>query len=50
MLVLEGVMPLLAPQAWRETFEKLLSLNDGQLRFVGIFSMLAGLVLILLFH
>lgn len=48
MLVLEGVLPLVAPQAWRETFKRMIELNDGQLRFVGVFSMLAGLLLILM--
>lgn len=48
MLVLEGVMPLLAPKAWRDTFKRMVELNDGQLRFVGIISMAAGLLFILL--
>jgi uncharacterized protein len=48
MLVLEGVMPLVAPQAWRETFKRMIELKDGQLRFVGLISMIAGLVFILL--
>ncbi len=47
MLVLEGVLPLVAPQAWRDTFRRMTELNDGQLRFVGMLSMLAGLLLIL---
>ncbi len=46
MLVLEGLMPLLLPQAWRETFQRLLAFKDGQLRFVGLLSVLAGLLLI----
>lgn len=48
MLILEGVLPLLAPKAWRQTFERLLTLNDGQLRFVGIASMVIGLLVVLL--
>lgn len=48
MLVLEGVLPLIAPTAWRQTFERLLTLNDGQLRFVGIASMGIGLLIVLL--
>jgi hypothetical protein len=46
MLVIEGLMPFLFPQMWRETFRKLLSLNDGQLRFIGVSSMMAGLLLL----
>jgi hypothetical protein len=50
MLVLEGVLPLLAPKAWRQTFERMVTLKDGQLRFVGLISMLIGLMLILIVH
>jgi len=50
MLVLEGIMPLLAPKTWRQTFERMITLKDGQLRFIGLISMLIGLVLIIIFH
>lgn len=50
MLVLEGLLPLLSPQAWRDTFQRMIALKDGQLRFIGLASMLAGFLLILLFH
>ena len=46
MLVIEGLMPFLLPDLWRETFRKLVSLSDGQLRFVGITAMLSGLLLL----
>jgi len=48
MLVIEGLFPFLAPSAWRETFRRLMQLSDGQIRFFGLSSMLAGLVLLLL--
>ena len=48
MLVLEGLLPFIAPQAWRETFKRMITLKDGQLRFVGIASIIAGLLLLLL--
>ena len=48
MLVLEGLLPLLLPQAWRETFKRMVELKDGQLRFVGLMSVIGGLVLFLL--
>ena len=48
MLVLEGVLPLLAPRLWRETFRKLFEFSDGQLRFMGLLSLLAGLGLVLI--
>jgi len=48
MLVLEGIMPFLAPRLWREAFRKILELNDGQLRFMGLLSMLAGVGVVLM--
>ena len=48
MLVLEGLMPLAAPRAWRETFRRMVELKDGQLRFVGLISVTAGLLLLTL--
>jgi len=48
MLVLEGVLPFLAPAAWREAFSRMIQLRDGQLRFMGLVSMLAGLLLLFL--
>ena len=38
VLVVEGALPLLAPRIWREAFQRLVSLTDGQLRFVGLVS------------
>ena len=49
MLVLEGVLPFLAPRAWRETFLRLVALSDGQIRFVGLTSMLIGFILLMVF-
>jgi uncharacterized protein len=46
MLVIEGMMPFVLPELWRETFRKLVTLSDGQLRFVGITAMLAGIILL----
>lgn len=48
MLIIEGVLPLLVPQAWRDTFKRMVELKDGQLRFVGLVSIVGGLILILL--
>lgn len=48
MLVIEGLLPFLAPAAWRRTFRKMIEFSDGQLRFVGMASMLGGLLLLYL--
>jgi uncharacterized protein YjeT (DUF2065 family) len=50
MLVLEGLVPFLAPGAWRETFRKLIQMSDGQVRFIGLTSMLAGILLLMVFR
>lgn len=44
VLVIEGLLPFLNPAAWRRVFEQALSLSDGQLRFMGLTSVLVGLV------
>lgn len=46
MLVIEGLLPFLFPDFWRETFRRMVLLTDGQLRFVGITAMLLGLLLL----
>ncbi len=46
MLVIEGLLPFLAPKLWRDTFQRLLQLSDGQIRFFGLTSMIAGLILL----
>ena len=46
MLIVEGVLPFLAPNLWREAFRRLTQMNDGQIRFVGLSSMIAGLLVL----
>jgi len=45
-LVLEGILPFLAPSLWRETFRRITEFSDGQIRFFGLTSMLIGLLLL----
>ncbi|WP_396431464.1 DUF2065 domain-containing protein [Limnohabitans sp.] len=45
MLILEGLMPMISPFNWRRLFEQLLQLEDGQIRFFGMFMVIAGLLL-----
>ncbi len=44
VLVVEGLLPLVAPKVWRDSFQKLVLLTDGQLRFIGLISIIMGLV------
>ena len=46
MLVFEGLMPFIAPQVWRNAFRKVMEMQDGQIRFIGLTSMIAGLILL----
>lgn len=48
MLVFEGLLPFLSPQRWRRLFEQATKLSDGQLRFLGLSSMLGGVLLLFL--
>jgi uncharacterized protein YjeT (DUF2065 family) len=45
-LVAEGLLPLLAPRAWREAFQRLLQFSDGQLRFFGLLAVGLGALLL----
>ena len=50
MLVIEGILPFLVPGVWRDAFRRLTELSDGQIRFIGLSSMLVGLLLLILHH
>jgi len=50
MLVIEGLLPFLAPRVWRDTFRRVTELSDGQIRFIGLSSMLVGVVLLTVFR
>ena len=49
MLVIEGILPFLAPSMWRATFRKITEFSDGQIRFFGLSSMIVGLLLLYFF-
>ncbi len=49
MLVMEGLLPFLSPTAWRGVFERAMQMSDGQIRFLGLASMLIGLLLLVVF-
>lgn len=48
MLVFEGMMPFFSPGIWRAVLERVLRMTDGQIRFIGLASMLSGLLLLIL--
>ena len=50
MLVFEGLLPLLSPGAWRTAFERATKLSDGQIRFIGLTSIIIGIALLALWR
>ncbi len=45
VLVFEGLMPFIAPAAWRRMFTEMLKLQDGQIRFFGLICLVFGALL-----
>ncbi|WP_068169612.1 DUF2065 domain-containing protein [Hydrogenophaga taeniospiralis] len=45
VLIFEGLLPFIAPGVWRRMFSEILKLQDGQLRFFGLLSLVSGLLL-----
>ena len=46
VLVFEGLFPFVSPRGWRQMFLRIVQLQDGQIRFFGMLSILAGLALL----
>ncbi|MCK5769625.1 DUF2065 domain-containing protein [Algiphilus sp.] len=46
VLVIEGLLPFAAPARWRETMLRLASLDDRQLRFVGVSAIVGGMIIL----
>ena len=46
MLIFEGLLPFISPTTWREVFERATRMSDGQIRFIGLSSVVAGLLLL----
>jgi len=44
VMILEGLLPLLAPRVWRETFRRMMEFTDGQLRFIGLTAIALGII------
>jgi len=43
VMLIEGLMPFISPARWREVFSRILAMSDGQIRFIGLASILLGL-------
>ena len=50
LLVLEGIAPFIHPQGVKRAFARLLQIQDRELRFAGLGSMLLGVILLFMVH
>jgi uncharacterized protein YjeT (DUF2065 family) len=50
MLIIEGLLPFVAPSVWRETFRRVTEMADGQIRFIGLSSLVIGMILLMMFR
>ena len=50
LLVIEGMLPFLTPEGWRQAMRQAARLPDHTLRAIGFFSMLGGVLLLYLMH
>jgi uncharacterized protein YjeT (DUF2065 family) len=48
VLVIEGLLPFLAPARWKEAMRQVAGVPDGSLRAIGLVSMILGVVLLYL--
>jgi hypothetical protein len=46
LLIIEGLLPMIAPQLWQRAMQELSQRNPQLIRIGGIISMLAGAVLL----
>lgn len=50
MLLVEGITPFLFPGKWRAALLNILQLSDGQIRFLGLLALVAGLITLIAVH
>jgi uncharacterized protein YjeT (DUF2065 family) len=46
VLIIEGLFPFASPKAWKRAFMALLQMDDGQVRFIGLSCIVAGMLLL----
>lgn len=45
-LMIEGLLPLTAPVAWRSMMQRIMLMQDGQIRFMGLGAVILGMLLL----
>ncbi|MBV1776073.1 DUF2065 domain-containing protein [Burkholderiaceae bacterium DAT-1] len=46
VLIVEGLLPFISPATWRKVVLQMMTLEDGQIRFIGLAAVLSGLFLL----
>ncbi|MDX1519664.1 MAG: DUF2065 domain-containing protein [Gammaproteobacteria bacterium] len=46
MLIIEGILPFLHPDGWRKVFLMAIQMNNSEIRFIGLTSMVLGLLIL----
>jgi len=46
MLVMEGIVPFLSPNSFRQLLTEMIAMSDQRLRIIGLLSMVLGLFLL----
>ena len=49
VLIIEGIIPFVSPLRFKNFVERMSQLKDNNLRFIGLISMLIGLLLLFFF-
>ena len=50
MLIIEGIIPFIAPDLWRSLLLMLKDLDDNQIRLFGLVLMISGTTLLLIIN
>ena len=50
MLIIEGIVPFIAPQLWRSLLLMIKDLDDKQIRLFGLVLMISGTTLLLIIN
>ncbi len=50
VLIVEGIVPLVFPAIWKDTFRRITLLEDGQLRFIGLMAVVSGAIVLMAMH
>lgn len=50
VLILEGILPTLCPQCWKDMMQRVLKESNARIRLIGLISVILGFLLFLIFN